>query len=113
MIELSNSRVHAPAILRNTRTIHGNNDRLGQNYAIRMWLSIAGNVSTFATNSVCATGRDDDRAGLPLAHTTIVRWAKRFTPGCGERWNPFAIPTGRSSRVDETPEDSWKMVYLH
>jgi hypothetical protein len=40
--------------------------------------------------------------GLSLAHTTIMRWVKRFTPEFVKRWNRFAIPAGRSWRVDET-----------
>jgi transposase-like protein len=40
--------------------------------------------------------------GLVLAHTTIMRWVKRFTPEFVKRWNRFRIPTGRSWRVDET-----------
>jgi len=39
--------------------------------------------------------------GLSLAHTTIMRWVKRFTPEFVKRWNRFAIPAGRSWRVDE------------
>ena len=40
--------------------------------------------------------------GLSLAHTTIMRWVKRFTQEFVRRWNRFAIPAGRSWRVDET-----------
>ncbi|WP_353557986.1 IS6 family transposase [Paraburkholderia terrae] len=40
--------------------------------------------------------------GLSLAHTTIMRWVKRFTPEFVQRWNRFGIPAGRSWRVDET-----------
>ncbi|WP_027780649.1 IS6 family transposase [Paraburkholderia caledonica] len=40
--------------------------------------------------------------GLSVAHTTIMRWVKRFTPEFVERWNRFAAPAGRSWRVDET-----------
>ena len=40
--------------------------------------------------------------GLSLAHTTIMRWVKRFTPEFVKRWNRFGIPAGRSWRVDET-----------
>jgi transposase-like protein len=40
--------------------------------------------------------------GLSLAHTTIMRWVKRFTPEFVKCWNRFGIPTGRSWRVDET-----------
>jgi transposase-like protein len=40
--------------------------------------------------------------GLSLAHTTIMRWVKRFTPKFVKFWNRFGISTGRSWRVDET-----------
>lgn len=40
--------------------------------------------------------------GLSLAHTTILRWARRYTPGFVKRRNRFATPAGRSWRVDET-----------
>ncbi|MGF7192398.1 transposase-like protein [Robbsia andropogonis] len=40
--------------------------------------------------------------GSSLAHTTIMRWVKRFTPEFVKRWNRFAISSGGSWRVDET-----------
>jgi transposase-like protein len=40
--------------------------------------------------------------GLSLAHTTILRWVRRYTPEFVKRWNRFAAPAGRSWRVDET-----------
>src|ERR1700758_3543565 len=40
--------------------------------------------------------------GLSLAHTTIMRWVRRFTPEFVKRWNRFGTPAGRSWRVDET-----------
>jgi transposase-like protein len=40
--------------------------------------------------------------GLSLAHTTIIRWIRRFAPEFEKRWNHFARPAGRSWRVDET-----------
>jgi transposase-like protein len=40
--------------------------------------------------------------GLSLAHTTILRWVRRYTPEFVKRWNHFATPAGRSWRVDET-----------
>lgn len=40
--------------------------------------------------------------GLALAHTTILRWVRRYTPEFVKRWNRFGTPTGRSWRVDET-----------
>jgi transposase-like protein len=39
--------------------------------------------------------------GLPLAHTTILRWVRRFASEFVKRWNRFAMPAGRSWRVDE------------
>ena len=52
--------------------------------------------------------------GLSLAHTTIMRWVKRFTPEFVRRWNRFAIPAGRSWRVDETyVKIRGKWVYLY
>ena len=40
--------------------------------------------------------------GLSLAHTTIMRWIRRFSSEFEKRWNRFARPPGRSRRVDET-----------
>ena len=40
--------------------------------------------------------------GLLLAHTTILRWVRRYTPEFVKRWNRFATAAGRSWRVDET-----------
>ncbi|WP_231950244.1 IS6 family transposase [Paraburkholderia caribensis] len=40
--------------------------------------------------------------GLSLAHTTILRWVRRYTAEFVKRWNRFATPAGRSWRVDET-----------
>ena len=40
--------------------------------------------------------------GLTLAHTTIMRWVKRYALEFEKRWNRFARPVGRSWRVDET-----------
>jgi transposase-like protein len=40
--------------------------------------------------------------GLSLAHTTIPRWVRRYTPEFVRRWDRFATPAGRSWRVDET-----------
>jgi transposase-like protein len=52
--------------------------------------------------------------GLSLAHTTIMRWVKRFTPEVVKCWNRFGIPTGRSWRVDETYlKIRGKWVYLY
>nr|WP_176860795.1 IS6 family transposase [Paraburkholderia phenazinium] len=52
--------------------------------------------------------------GLSLAHTTIMRWVRRFTPEFVKRWNQFAVPTARSWRVDETYlKIRGKWVYLY
>lgn len=52
--------------------------------------------------------------GLSLAHTTILRWVKRYTPEFIKRWNHFGTPTGRSWRVDETYlKIRGKWAYLH
>ena len=52
--------------------------------------------------------------GLLLAHTTIMRWVKRFTPEFVKSWNRFATATGRSWRVDETyVKVRGKWVYLY
>ena len=40
--------------------------------------------------------------GLNLAHTTILRWVRRYAPEFVKRWNRFGRSAGRSSRVDET-----------
>ncbi len=39
---------------------------------------------------------------LSLAHTTILRWVRRYTPEFVKRWNRFATPAARSWRTDET-----------
>src|ERR1700722_5657619 len=52
--------------------------------------------------------------GLSLAHTTIMRWVKRFTPEFVKRWDQFAKSAGRSWRVDETyVKVRGKWVYLY
>jgi transposase-like protein len=40
--------------------------------------------------------------GLPVAHTTIMRWVQRYVPEFEKRWSRFALAVGRSWRVDET-----------
>jgi hypothetical protein len=40
--------------------------------------------------------------GLNLAHTTILRWVRRYTPEFVKRWNRFGRTAGRAWRVDET-----------
>jgi transposase-like protein len=52
--------------------------------------------------------------GLSLAHTTIMRWVKRFAPEFLKRWDRFAKSAGRSWRVDETyVKVRGKWVYLY
>jgi transposase-like protein len=40
--------------------------------------------------------------GLPLAHTTIMRWVRHYAPEFERRWNRLALPAGTSWRMDET-----------
>lgn len=40
--------------------------------------------------------------GLPIAHTTILRWVQRYAPEFDKRWSRFATSAGSSWRVDET-----------
>ncbi|MGF6935643.1 transposase-like protein [Paraburkholderia sp. UCT70] len=52
--------------------------------------------------------------GLSLAHTTILRWVRRFAPEFVKRWNRLGRPTGQSWRVDETYlKLRGKWVYLY
>jgi transposase-like protein len=37
--------------------------------------------------------------GLNLAHTTILRWVRRYTPEFVKRWNGSGRTAGRSWRV--------------
>jgi len=52
--------------------------------------------------------------GLDLAHTTILRWVRRYASQFVKRWNRAARCCGRSWRVDETyikVRSNW--VYLY
>jgi transposase-like protein len=40
--------------------------------------------------------------GRSVAHTTILRWVRRYAPEFVKRWNFFGTPTGQSWRVEET-----------
>jgi putative transposase len=40
--------------------------------------------------------------GLSLAHTTIMRWVRHYTPTFEKCWRRYALAVGRSWRVDET-----------
>lgn len=52
--------------------------------------------------------------GLSLAHTTILRWVKRYTPELVKRWTRFVLPAGSSWRMDETYlKIRGKWVYLY
>ncbi|WP_376776411.1 MULTISPECIES: IS6 family transposase [Paraburkholderia] len=52
--------------------------------------------------------------GPSLAHTTILRWVRRYAPEFVKRWNRFGRPTGQSWRVDETYlKLRGKWVYLY
>ena len=52
--------------------------------------------------------------GLSLAHTTILRWVRRFAPEFVKRWNRFCRSTGQSWRVNETYlKLRGKWVYLY
>ena len=46
-------------------------------------------------------GGDDGRA-RSVAGTTIMRWVQHYTPEFEKRWRRYALPIGRSWRVDET-----------
>ena len=51
---------------------------------------------------------------LDLAHTTILRWVRRFAPEFIKRWNRFGRSAGRSWRVDETyikVRGEWTYLY--
>jgi len=39
---------------------------------------------------------------LSVAHTTILRWVRRYTPEFDKRWSRFSARAGTSWRVDET-----------
>ena len=52
--------------------------------------------------------------GLSMAHTTILRWVRRYAPEFDKRWRRFARPVGRSWRVDETYvkiRGEWRYLY--
>ncbi|MEX3694290.1 hypothetical protein AB3X91_40225 [Paraburkholderia sp. BR14263] len=47
-----------------------------------------------------------------MSHTTIMRWAQRFTPEFVKRWNRLALKAGQS--IDETyVKIPAKCVYLY
>nr|WP_309240726.1 IS6 family transposase [Paraburkholderia youngii] len=60
------------------------------------------------------SGRNDGGRDLPLAHTTILRWVRRFAPEFVKRWNLLGRPTGQSWCADETYlKLRGKWVYLY
>src|SRR5450756_1121635 len=40
--------------------------------------------------------------GVPMAHTTIMRWVQRYASEFEKRWRRFARRVGQSWRVEET-----------
>ncbi len=40
--------------------------------------------------------------GIAMAHTTILRWVRHYTPEFENRWKRYARPVGDSWRMDET-----------
>jgi transposase-like protein len=52
--------------------------------------------------------------GLSIAHTTILRWVRRYTPKLDKRWSRFSAQAGRSWRIDETDvriRGQWAYLY--
>ena len=52
--------------------------------------------------------------GLPISHTTILRWVVRYAETCERRWSRFERPVGGSWRVDETfikVRGQWMYLY--
>jgi transposase-like protein len=52
--------------------------------------------------------------GLSLAHTTIMRWVRHYTPDFEKRWHRYALAVGQSWRVDETYvkiRGKWRYLY--
>jgi transposase-like protein len=40
--------------------------------------------------------------GIPVTHTTILRWVQCYLPEFEKRWRRYARPVGGSWRMDET-----------
>jgi transposase-like protein len=56
-------------------------------------------------------GRHFDRE-VSLAHTTIMRWVRHYTPEFEKRWRRFALAVGRSWRVDDVKvRGEWCYLY--
>ena len=47
--------------------------------------------------------------GLSLAHTTNLRWVKRYTPEFVKRWNRLATTASQSAGRRDLREDSRQM----
>jgi len=59
-------------------------------------------------------GRDDERRGISLAHTTILRWVQHYSPEFERRWKRYARSVGGSWRMDETyvrVKGEWMYLY--
>lgn len=54
-----------------------------------------------------------DEPGLSLAHTTVMRWVKRFTPEFAKRWSPLAMTAGvvASRRTYVKIRGKWAYLY--
>src|SRR5436305_4642708 len=52
--------------------------------------------------------------GVPIAHTTILRWVQYYTPEFEKRWQRYARPVGGSWRMEETygkVRGEWMYLY--
>ena len=52
--------------------------------------------------------------GVALAHTTILRWVRRYMPEFEKQWQRYLRPAGPSWRMDETcikMRGEWKHLY--
>src|SRR5947209_2675648 len=52
--------------------------------------------------------------GLAMAHTTILRWVRHYTPEFEKRWQRYARPVGGSWRMEETyvkVRGQWMYLY--
>jgi transposase-like protein len=43
-------------------------------------------------------GMMEERGGVVVAHSTILRWVTRYVPEYEKRWNRFSRPVGSSWR---------------
>jgi transposase-like protein len=52
--------------------------------------------------------------GIGVAHTTILRWVRHYTPEFEKQWQRYAHPVGGSWRMDETyvgVRGEWMYLY--